>query len=111
MQLSGKITHVLEIESGESKKGTWQKRTIVIQNDNDKYPKPIAVQIWGELADTGFVVGDEITVSINIESREWNGKWFTDVRAWKIESHVQGGKPERATEPEPEDDGLGDLPF
>jgi hypothetical protein len=85
MELTGKITHLLEIESGTSAKGDWQKRTIVIQNDSDKYPKPQAIQLWGDLCNLELRKGDEITAHINIESREYNGRWFTDVRAWKID--------------------------
>jgi hypothetical protein len=116
MELTGKITHLLETESGTSAKGDWQKRTIVIQNDTDKYPKPQAIQLWGDLCNLQLNKGDEITAHINIESREYNGRWFTDVRAWKID--VDSGAPQQAKASKPlppapvfDDGNDDDLPF
>jgi hypothetical protein len=115
MELTGKITHLLEIESGTSAKGDWQKRTIVIQNDSDKYPKPQAIQLWGDLCNLELRKGDEITAHINIESREYNGRWFTDVRAWKIDidSAPQQAKASKPLPPAPvfDDEDDSDLPF
>ncbi len=70
----------------ESKSGkTWQKQTIVIET-TDAYPKQIAVEVsekaLSRLQD--YSIGQTITCSINIESREYNGRWFTSVKAWKI---------------------------
>jgi hypothetical protein len=86
MELQGTLKQILPIESGESKSGkTWQKQTIIIETA-DAYPKQIAVEVsekaLSRLQD--YSEGMTITCSINIESREYNGKWFTAVRAWKI---------------------------
>jgi hypothetical protein len=93
MELSGKIINILPIESGESQRGSWQKRTMVIRNDSDKYPKPVAILLWGDMVDTALSVGDEVTVHINIESREYKDRWFTDVKAWKIDRKGAGRFP------------------
>ena len=86
MEVQGVLKQILPIESGESKSGkTWQKQTIIIETA-DAYPKQIAVEVsekaLSRLQD--YSEGMTITCSINIESREYNGKWFTSVRAWKI---------------------------
>lgn len=86
MEVQGVLKQILPIESGESKSGkTWQKQTIIIETA-DAYPKQIAVEVsekaLSRLQD--YSEGMTITCSINIESREYNGKWFTSVKAWKI---------------------------
>jgi hypothetical protein len=86
MELQGVLKQILPIESGESKSGkTWQKQTIIIETA-DAYPKQIAVEVsekaLSRLQD--YSEGMTITCSINIESREYNGRWFTSVKAWKI---------------------------
>jgi hypothetical protein len=86
MEVQGTLKQILPIESGESKSGkTWQKQTIIIETA-DAYPKQIAVEVsekaLSRLQD--YSEGMTITCSINIESREYNGRWFTSVKAWKI---------------------------
>lgn len=108
MQVTGKITHILPTESGQGKNGEWQKRTVVLLPPDAKYPKPIAVQQWNDaIDDTPLSVGDELTFHINIESREYQGRWYTDVKAWKIEGHSAVAEPE----PAPSVDDSADLPF
>jgi hypothetical protein len=86
MEVQGVLKQILPIESGESKSGkTWQKQTIIIETQ-ETYPKQIAVEVsekaLSRLQD--YSEGMTITCSINIESREYNGKWFTSVKCWKI---------------------------
>ncbi len=85
MELSGKVFKVLPVESGEGKNGTWKKQMIVIETDGGKYPKKVAVTFWGDLVNSSsFVDGKDISVEFDVESREYNGKWYTDVKAWRI---------------------------
>ena len=86
MELQGTLKQILPIESGESKSGkTWQKQTIIVETQ-ESYPKLIAIEVsekaLSRLQD--YSIGQTITCSINIESREYNGRWFTSVKAWKI---------------------------
>ena len=86
MEIQGTLKQILPIESGESKSGkTWQKQTIIIETA-DAYPKQIAVEVSEKAISRlqDYSIGQTITCSINIESREYNGKWFTSVKAWKI---------------------------
>lgn len=85
MELSGKVFKVLPVESGEGKNGTWKKQAVVIETAHDKYPKKVAVQFWGDLVNhENFVEGKDISVEFDVESREYMGKWYTDVKAWRV---------------------------
>ena len=86
MEVQGTLKQILPLESGESKSGkAWQKQTIVVETQ-ETYPKLIAVEVsekaLSRLQD--YSIGQTITCSINIESREYNGRWFTSVKCWKI---------------------------
>lgn len=84
MQIKGKITHILPIQSGTSKKGDWQKRDIVIETDGE-YPKKVSVSIWNKLLDIPIKEGIEVTAEIDINAKEYNGKWYNEVKAWKLD--------------------------
>lgn len=87
MEISGKLLMKLPLQSGVGKTGNaWKKQEFVIETQ-EAYPKKVCIQLWGDKADDldSIQIGDMITASINVESREFNGKWYTDVRAWRIE--------------------------
>ena len=77
---------ILPRQSGTGKNGPWIKQDFIIETQGD-YPKKVCVSSWGEKAGevTEFKEGDEMKININIESREYNGRWYTDIKAWKIE--------------------------
>ncbi len=87
------------------------------------YPKKVCVSIWGDKIDQfGLKEGERITASVNVESREFNNRWYTDVKAWKIERTSQEGAgyeqnfpPPAGPIPPPEEPPLpevdDDLPF
>ncbi|MDL2297495.1 DUF3127 domain-containing protein [Bacteroidales bacterium OttesenSCG-928-B11] len=125
LEITGRIIQKLELQSGISKSGSsWQKQEFVIET-MEQYPKKICANLWGDKIDAlaAVQIGDTVVVSFNLESREFNGKWYTDVKAWKIEK--QGVQPETlsaAPSPTSEmppfdsstfvDEGSGnDLPF
>ena len=86
LEIQGKLIQVLPIESGTSKAGKdWKQQTIIVET-GDQYPKKIAIQCPEKLISriSDYQVGQTITCSVNIESREFNGKWFSSVKAWKI---------------------------
>jgi len=86
MEIQGTLKQILPLESGETKSGkAWQKQTIVVETA-ETYPKLIAIEVSEKAISRlqDYSIGQIITCSINIESREYNGKWFTSVRAWKI---------------------------
>ncbi len=85
MELSGKIFKVLPKETGEGKNGAWTKQSIVIETPHERYPKKVCVALWGDIVNNNtFVEGADISVEFDVESREYMGKWYTDVKAWRI---------------------------
>lgn len=97
MYIQGKVVNVFDIQSGESPRGTWKKREFVLET-YAKVSKKVCLVIKGELVDSLKIsVGDSLKVSIDIESREYKERWYTEVRAWKIEpadseaSHTSAG--------------------
>jgi Domain of unknown function (DUF3127) len=85
MEIKGKLMHVLAVQTGEGKNGTWKKQDFVIETDG-QYPKKVCLTIWGDkFNETFLTIGNELLVSFDAESREYNGRWFTDLKAWKLE--------------------------
>ena len=101
MQLQAKLIQMLPLQTGTSKNGEWKKQDVIVETD-DQYPKKICISIWGDKVDTSLLqVGNNLDISINVESREYNGKWYTDVKAWKIEA--VGNAPAQADGPSAND--------
>ena len=94
LEISGKVLQLLPEQTGEGKNGTWVRRDFVIETA-EQYPKKICFSGWGDKAAqvNGLQPGQTVKVSFNPESREFNTKWYTDLRAWKIEADgtVQSG--------------------
>jgi hypothetical protein len=88
LDFTGKLIKVMPELSGQSSKGGWRKQDFVLEDNSTQYPKKACFQAWGDKIDLvqTFQVGDEIKVHFNIESREYNDKWFTDLRIWKVEA-------------------------
>lgn len=111
MTLTGTITAILNSESGQGKNGEWSKQVFVIETIGD-YPKKVAFTAWNAGVETLSKMrsGQQVTVSFNPESREYNGKWYTDLKSWKIEI---GSKSQETsnTRNEPAPDEKDDLPF
>ena len=85
MELEGKIIQVNQLQSGQGKNGTWKKQEYIIETTS-QYPKKVCVTVWGDKIDQ-FALNqhDDVKLSVELESREYNGRWYTDVRAWKAE--------------------------
>jgi len=103
LKVTGKVVHIGEIETVSDK---FKKRIIAVQTAGE-YPQTVAVEFTQdkcELLDK-YSLNEEITIHFNLRGREWNGKYFTNLNGWRIESDaVQGGK-------DPNQIGSGDLPF
>lgn len=86
MEITGKIIVALPEMNGTSKAGnTWKKREYVLET-LENYPKKVHFDFFGDKADQfPLNVGDVIKLSFDIESREYNGRWYTSIRGWKSE--------------------------
>jgi hypothetical protein len=84
MEIKGKIIEVLPEKSGQSENGEWRKQEYVLETDA-QYPKKVCFMAWGDKVNQFNIKKDEnVEVSIDVESREYNGRWYTDVKAWKV---------------------------
>lgn len=93
MNLTAKLIQLLPLQSGESKNGTWRKQDIIVETDG-QYHKRICLSVWGDKINEGQLqIGNMLTISCEIESREYNNKWYTDVKAWKIETATVASSP------------------
>jgi hypothetical protein len=90
MQLIAKLIQLLPLQTGSGKNGEWRKQDIIVET-GDKFPKKVCVSIWGDKIDEKKLKpGNMLKIDFDVESREYNSRWYTDVKAWKIE--VEGGK-------------------
>lgn len=85
MEITGKITKVLPIVTGTGRKGPWSKQEFII-GTTGQYEKSICISVWGDDKITKYdlIPGLTVTAHIEIESRESGGRWYTEIRAWKI---------------------------
>lgn len=115
MEISGNVIQVLPLQSGEGKNGTWKKQDFVIETEG-QYPKKVCISLWGDKIDSSVIqMGAALTASIDIESREYNGRWYTDVRAYRLDvtsgTPTAGAPAAAAAEIPTALEGEDDLPF
>lgn len=90
LSLTGTVFQILPEQTGQGKNGTWRKRDFVLET-KEQFPKKVCMTQWGDEIDAANVQeGETLTVHIDIASREFNGRWYTDVKAWKIERGADG---------------------
>lgn len=95
--ITGKIIAVLPTKSGTSARGTqWSSQTAVIET-HEQYPKRVAFDVLGDkITEFNLQVGEEVTVSFDIDARQYQDRWFNSIKAWNIirpgqQAPVQGG--------------------
>lgn len=105
LEITGKLISKLPLQSGQGKNGTWTKQDFIIETQ-EQFPKKVCISMWGDKAKEldSIAIGEMLKAGINVESREFNGKWYTDVKAWKIEK--QGETQRNASAPMPSDETL-----
>lgn len=124
--LKGKITQVFPMEQGLSKStgNEWAKQSYLLETD-EQYPRKVIYSVFGKqrIADCEVQVGDAVKAYIDIESREFQGRWYTNVNAYKVELDLDDVQTQ-APVPDPtvpleeqqpaasaEEDAQGNLPF
>ncbi|MDH3270531.1 MAG: DUF3127 domain-containing protein [Gemmatimonadota bacterium] len=117
LQITGKVIDILEEQSGTGKNGTWRKQEFILETAG-QYPKQVCIVQWGDNIDKfGVSEGETLTAYIDIQSREYNGRWYTDVKAWRVDRESSDAPSADGGEPWPEppadfDEGGDDgLPF
>jgi hypothetical protein len=90
MQVKAKLIQLLPTQTGTGKNGEWKKQDIIVETDG-QYPKKVCISIWGDkINEQQLVVGNSLTIDFDIESREFSGRWYTDLKAWKVDTASQG---------------------
>ena len=85
MDIQGTFIKLLEPVTGEGKNGPWKKQEFIIELPGD-FPKKLCIANWNDKADlNGLKEGDTVKVFFDVESREFNSRWYTDAKAWKLE--------------------------
>jgi len=87
MDIVGKIIQVLPLQEGVGKTGNpWKVQSYVLETQ-EQYPRKVCFEIFGEdrIKNNTCNVDDVVTVSFDIESREYNGRWYTSIRAWRVQ--------------------------
>lgn len=102
INISGIVLNILPLQSGASKAGNqWQKQDFILETGG-QYPRKVCICLFGDnVAKFPLQVGQSVTASVDIESREFNGRWYTDVRAWNVvyNDQQQQGAPAPAPAP------------
>jgi hypothetical protein len=103
MDLTARLIAVLPEQTGQGKNGVWKKQDIIVETEA-QYPKKVCISVWGDKIDKSlFQKGTKLAISFDVESREFNGKWYTDVKAWKIQlasdARSSQGSPEEPYSP------------
>ena len=85
MEFVGLVYKVLPAVKGTSARGEWTKQEVVFELP-DEFNRKLCVGFWGDkaLEAAALKAGEQVEVSINLESREYNGRWYTEARAWKL---------------------------
>ncbi len=93
LEITGKLVKILAEQTGTGKNGAWVKQDFIIET-TEQFPKKLCISAWGDKSDVLKTLkeGEDVKVAFNIESREYNERWYTDVKAWKIETAGAAGQ-------------------
>lgn len=99
MEIIGKVVRLGTLTEGTSARGPWRKQDLIIETE-EQYPRTVCLICWTNQIDEiqKFAPGQTIKAQIEISSREFNGKWYTDVRVWRFDP-VGAAAPAAASEP------------
>ena len=86
MEIIGKVVRLGNLTEGTSARGPWRKQDLIIETE-EQYPRTVCLICWTNQIDEiqKFAPGQTIKAQIEISSREFNGKWYTDVRVWRFD--------------------------
>lgn len=85
MEFEGIVLKKLPATSGVSARGEWQRQDVIFEMPQE-FNRKVCVTFFNRPTDADSLrEGQAYIVSVNVESREFNGKWYTDVRAWRVQ--------------------------
>lgn len=97
MDVQGKIIAILPLRKGTSAKGTnWQTQEYVLETQ-EQYPKRICFEVYGDkIQKLNISMGEVLTASIDIDAREYNGRWYNSIKCWNIQRLGYAPQPQSA---------------
>ena len=98
MEISGKIIAILQPKGGVSKAGNeWKMQEYVIET-HEQYPKKMCFEVFGaeKIEQFKIQIGEELTVSFDVDARQWQDRWFNSIRAWNVNHSME---PQLTTQP------------
>ena len=103
MEITGKVVRLGGLTEGTSARGPWRKQDLIIETD-EQYPKTVCLTCWTNQIDEiqNMVPGQAVKAQIDISSREFNGKWYTDVRVWRFDPVTATAASAPAPQPAPQ---------
>ena len=86
LELTAKLLTLMPVQTGTGKNGEWTKQDFIVETD-EQYPKKICIVAWNDTAKTiqNIKPFSTLKMAISIESREYNSRWYTDVRTFRID--------------------------
>lgn len=86
MEFEGTVYKIMPVTKGTSARGEWQRQDVVFEMNEGSFARKICVTFFNKPEDVARLQeGAAYNVSVNIESREYNGRWYTDIRAWRLQ--------------------------
>lgn len=91
MEFEGTVYKIMPVTKGESARGPWQRQDVVFEyNDGGNFSRKICVTFFNRPDDVSKLrEGAAYQVAVNVESREYQGRWYTDIRAWRLQPKQQ----------------------
>lgn len=86
MEITGKVKQLMPMQTGTGKNGEWFKQEMLIETEGN-YPKSVMLTAWKDLAKFAATLrpGSKVTAQFDLESREYNGRYYTEVKAYKLD--------------------------
>ncbi len=84
--LQGKIIQAFEPRSGQNSRGQWMAQDFLLESFDQPYPRKCVFSVFGadRLQQFNLKQGDDIAVDIDIDAREYNGRYYNSLRAWRV---------------------------
>ena len=100
--IEGQITAILPETRGVGQRGEWVSQDFVLKTD-DNYPKNICFTILGadKIKEANIRIGDVVSIGVNLESREFNGRWYTSIKAWSVKKKSEARQQQSEPTPPP----------
>lgn len=128
MEITGKIIVACEPRGGVSQRtgNSWKSQEFVLET-MEQYPRKCMFRVFGEdkLREMNIQVGEVLTVSFDVDAREYNGRWYNDISAWRVTRNsaqpataapvapatIPAPTEAPAAQPAPSNEAIDDLPF